>query len=114
MKPPATDTGDPGTVHPPRHNWRPTVVQGGAVWLLLTAVFAAPLGATAQLGAGLVGLCTAPIVPVALYCDYRQTQRHEKCAPGVGTYLRNLGHDVVTTLTERESLGSERGRLDRC
>jgi len=84
------------------------------MWVLLGVAMLLPLGGPAQFAVGIVGLFTAPVFPVALCCDYRQARAYGECAPGVGAYLRNLGHDVATTLTRRDPLGSARGRVSQC
>lgn len=111
--PPAGD-GPESATQRPTHNWRPTVVQGAALWLLLAVALAAPLGGALELGVALAGLFIAPVLPVALCCDYRQARRYGECSPGVVPYLENLGVDLATTLTRDEPLGSARGQAGEC
>ena len=98
----------------PVHNWRPTVVHGALLWLLLGVGFVLPLGGQFSLGLGIIALFVVPVFPVALCCDYRQARAAGECDPGLRAYLHSLGADVVTTVTEGESLGSERGRAEQC
>lgn len=97
----------------PTHNWRPTVVHGAAAWLLVglaaTVVQSGPLA----LGVTVAGVFVAPVLPVALYCDYRQARAVGSCDPGIAAYSRNLGRDVLTTLAGRGPLGSARWQCNR-
>jgi len=96
----------------PTHNWRPTVVHGAALWLLLSVAAALPLGGPLSLGIAALAVLAAPMFPVSLYCDYRQARARGECEPGVAAYARNLWRDVVTTVARRTPLGSERRLLD--
>jgi len=99
------------TTGQPTHNWRPTAVHGAALWLLLAVAAALPLGGPLTLGIAAVAVLAAPVLPVALYCDYRQARAYNKCSPGITAYAGNLWHDLVTTVREREPLGSARVRM---
>ena len=105
---------EPGAVagELPTHNWRPTVVHGAALWLLVGVAAALPLGGAFGFGLAVVAVFVVPVFPVALCCDYRQARALGECAPGVVAYGKNLGHDLLTTLVYREPLGSDRGLLD--
>ena len=96
----------------PAHNWRPTVVHGAALWLLLGIAAALPVGGPLTLGITVVAVLAAPAFPVALYCDYRQARASNRCDPGVAAYAGNLRHDLVTTVRDREPLGSARTRVE--
>lgn len=97
----------------PAHNWRPTVVHGAAAWLLVGLAATVVQSGPVTLGVTVAGVFVAPVLPVALYCDYRQARAVGSCGPGVVAYCRNLGRDVVTTLTGREPLGSARKQFGR-
>ncbi|WP_254279907.1 hypothetical protein [Haloarcula marina] len=93
----------------PPHNWRPTVVHGALLWVVLAvAATLVPAGNPLEIGVAVVGVFTGPVLPVALSCDYLQSRRAGACAPGLRAYLANVARDVRTTLTRGDSLGSER------
>ncbi|MDS0280885.1 hypothetical protein [Haloarcula onubensis] len=92
----------------PGHNWRPTVVQGALLWLVVGTAWLLPLAGPLSLGTAAVSVFVAPVLPVALCCDYRQARANGECGAGVGAYLRNLAADVLTTVRDREPLGSAR------
>ncbi|WP_324663386.1 hypothetical protein [Haloarcula sediminis] len=96
----------------PAHDWRPTVVHGAAAWLLVGLAAAVVQSGPVALGVTVAGVFVAPVLPVALYCDYRQARAAGSCDPGIAAYCRNLGRDVLTTLLAREPLGSGRTRFD--
>ncbi|MBX0297132.1 hypothetical protein [Haloarcula nitratireducens] len=97
----------------PSHNWRPTVVHGALLWALLLAVGApAPTGHPLSLGVSLVAVFAAPVLPVALFFDYRQARRVGTCDSGLVAYLGNLAWDVRTLFTRGDPLGSARREFD--
>ncbi|WP_135301878.1 hypothetical protein [Haloarcula amylovorans] len=99
----------------PTHNWRPTVVHGALLWTLLLAVGAlVPTGHPSSLGVTVVSVFATPVLPVALFFDYRQARRTGTCDPGVVAYLENLAWDVRTLLTHGDPLGSARRAFDTC
>ena len=99
----------------PAHNWRHTVVYGLVFWaVVLGAWVAVPAGHPFQLGVALSGLFAAPLLPVALCCDYRQAREFGTCDPGVRAYLANLATDLATAITGRRPLGDERREFTRC
>ena len=103
---------DRPTPGPPAHNWRPTVVQGGALWLLVGVAWLLPLSGPLALGTAVVSVFVAPVLPVALWCDYLQARAHGECNAGAGAYVETLARDVLTTVRDRDPLGSARRRLD--
>ncbi|MBV0903621.1 hypothetical protein [Haloarcula salina] len=99
----------------PTHNWRHTVVYGLVFWaVVIGAWIAVPAGHPFQLGVALSGLFAAPLLPVALCCDYRQARQFGTCEPGVRAYLANLATDLATALAGRRALGDERREFTRC
>ncbi|WP_277540094.1 hypothetical protein [Haloarcula laminariae] len=96
----------------PGHNWRPTVVHGAAAWLLVGLAATVVQGGPVELGVTVAGVFVAPVLPVALYCDYHQARAADACAPGLVAYGRNLARDLLTTLIAREPLGNGRTRFD--
>ena len=99
----------------PAHNWRHTVVYGAVFWTVVaTAWLAVPAGHPFQLGVTLSGLFAAPLLPVALWCDYRQARRVGTCDPGVRAYLSNLRRDITTAAIGRSALGDQRREFLRC
>jgi len=99
----------------PAHNWRHTVVYGVVSWTVVTAAWlAVPAGHPFQLGITLSGLFAAPLLPVALCCDYRQARRVGACDPGIRAYLSNLVRDIKTAVTGQSALGDQRREFIRC
>jgi hypothetical protein len=99
----------------PAHNWRHTVLYGVVSWAVVAAAWlAVPAGHPFQLGVTLSGLFAAPLLPVALCCDYQQARRVGTCDPGLRAYLSNLVRDVKTTVTGRSELGDQRREFIRC
>jgi len=100
-----------GVTTQPTHNWRPTVVHGAVLWLLLGVAATLARGGALTLGIAAVAVLAAPVFPVALYCDYRQARTRGECEPGIVAYARNLGRDVLTTIFHQTPLGSDRQLL---
>jgi hypothetical protein len=99
----------------PTHNWRHTVVYGVVFWAVVAAAWlAVPAGHPFQLGVTLSGLFAAPLLPVALCCDYRQARHVGTCDPGFRAYLSNLVRDVKTAATGQSALGDQRREFIRC
>jgi len=99
----------------PTHNWRHTVVYGAVFWAIVAAAWlAVPAGHPFQLGVTLSGLFAAPLLPVALWCDYRQARGFGTCDPGVQAYLSNLIRDIKTAGTGQSALGDQRREFLRC
>ncbi|KZX47342.1 hypothetical protein [Haloarcula sp. K1] len=99
----------------PTHNWRHTVIYGVVFWAVVAAAWlAVPAGHPFQLGVTLSGLFAAPLLPVALYCDYRQARRVGTCDPGLRAYLSNLVRDIKTAVTGQSALGDQRREFIRC
>lgn len=73
-----------------------------------------PTGHPLSLGVSLVTVFAAPILPVALFFDYRQARRVGTCDPGPVAYFHNLAWDVRTLLTRGDPLGSARRQFDTC
>lgn len=91
------------------------MVYGLVFWaVVLGAWVAVPAGHPFQLGVALSGLFAAPLLPVALCCDYRQAREFGTCDPGVRAYLANLATDLATAITGRRPLGDERREFTRC
>jgi len=95
----------------PEHNWRPTVVHGAALWLLLGVAAALPLSGPVEFGIAVAAVFVVPVLPVALCCDYLQARAYNECSPGVTAYASNLWQDVQTTVVHRTPLGSDRQLL---
>lgn len=118
MSCPPTDDGSwnrlarRGATGRPEHNWRPTVVHGAALWLLLGVAAALPLGAPVDLGVAAAGVLVVPALPVALWCDYRQARAYNDCGAGASAYVRNLARDVLSRVVDGEALGSARTRFE--
>jgi hypothetical protein len=99
----------------PTHNWRHTVIYGVVFWAVVAAAWlAVPAGHPFQLGVTLSGLFAAPLLPVALCCDYRQARRVGTCDPGLRAYLSNLVRDIKTAVTGQSALGDQRREFIRC
>lgn len=99
----------------PAHNWRHTVSYGLVFWAAVAAAWLlVPAGHPLQLGVVLSGLFAAPLLPVALCCDYRQARRIGACEPDVRAYLSNLGRDIATAIAGRRALGEERREFLQC
>jgi hypothetical protein len=99
----------------PAHNWRHTVVYGVVSWTVVaTAWLILPAGHPFQLGITLSGLFAAPLLPVALWCDYRQARGFGTCDPGPQAYLSNLVRDIKTAVTGQSDLGDQRREFLRC
>lgn len=99
----------------PTHNWRHTVVYGIVFWAVVAAAWlAVPASHPFQLGVTLSGLFAAPLLPVALWCDYRQARGFGTCDPGPRAYLSNLVRDIKTAGTGQSSLGDQRREFLRC
>ncbi|KOX93621.1 hypothetical protein [Haloarcula rubripromontorii] len=99
----------------PTHNWRHTLIYGVVFWAVVAAAWlAVPAGHPFQLGVTLSGLFAAPLLPVALWCDYRQARAVGTCDPGLRAYLSNLGRDIKTAGTGQSALGDERREFLRC
>jgi len=96
----------------PEHNWRPTVVHGAALWLLLGVAASLPLSGPVEFGIAVAAVFVVPVLPVALCCDYLQARAYNECSPGVSAYASNLWRDLMTTLWSREPLGSARTSLE--
>ncbi|GCF14270.1 hypothetical protein Harman_22050 [Haloarcula mannanilytica] len=79
-----------------------------AAWLVV------PAGHPFQLGVTLSGLFAAPLLPVALCCDYRQARHIGTCDPGPRAYLSNLARDIKTAVTGQSALGDQRREFLRC
>ena len=99
----------------PTHNWRHTVVYGVVFWAVVAAAWlAVPASHPFQLGVTLSGLFAAPLLPVALWCDYRQARGFGTCDPGLRAYLSNLIRDIKTAGTGQSALGDQRREFLRC
>jgi len=99
----------------PTHNWRHTVIYGVVFWAVVAATWlAVPAGHPFQLGVTLSGVFAAPLLPVALCCDYRQARRVGTCDPGLRAYLSNLVRDIKTAVTGQSALGDQRREFIRC
>ncbi len=73
-----------------------------------------PTGHPFQLGVTLSGLFAAPLLPVALWCDYRQAREFGTCDPGLQAYLSNLIRDIKTAGTGPSVLARQRREFLRC
>ncbi|MDS0220509.1 hypothetical protein NDI54_03990 [Haloarcula sp. S1AR25-5A] len=99
----------------PAHNWRHTVIYGAVFWAVVAAAWlVVPAGHPFQLGVTLSGLFAAPLLPVALCCDYRQARHVGTCDPGPRAYLSNLVRDIKTAVTGQSTLGDQRREFLRC
>ncbi|AUG48270.1 hypothetical protein BVU17_12330 [Haloarcula taiwanensis] len=99
----------------PTHNWRHTLIYGVVFWAVVAAAWlAVPTGHPFQLGVTLSGLFAAPLLPVALLCDYRQAREFGTCEPGLRAYLSNLARDIKTAGTGQSALGDERREFLSC
>ena len=99
----------------PTHNWQHTVIYGVVFWAVVAAAWlAVPAGHPFQLGVTPSGLFAAPLLPVALCCDYRQARGVGACGPGVRAYLSNLVRDIATAVTGQSALGDQRREFIRC
>ncbi|KAA9399941.1 hypothetical protein Har1130_02335 [Haloarcula sp. CBA1130] len=99
----------------PTHNWRHTVIYGVVFWAVVAATWlAVPVGHPFQLGVTISGLFAAPLLPVALYCDYRQARRVGTCEPGPRAYCVNFVRDIKTAVTGQSALGDQRREFLRC
>jgi hypothetical protein len=99
----------------PAHNWRHTVIYGVVFWAVVAAAWlVVPAGHPFQLGVTLSGLFAAPLLPVALCCDYQQARRVGTCDPGPRAYLSNLVLDIKTAVTGQSALGDQRREFLRC
>ncbi|MFB6224322.1 MAG: hypothetical protein ABEH86_11700 [Haloarcula sp.] len=99
----------------PVHNWRHTVIYGVVFWATVVGGWlVVPASHPLQLGVALSGLFAAPLLPVALYCDYHQARRGGTCDPGLRAYLSNLVRDITTAVTGRSGLGEQRREFIRC
>jgi len=99
----------------PAHNWRHTVIYGVVFWTVVVAAWlAVPSGHPFRVGVTLSGLFAAPLLPVALCCDYRQARGVGACGPGVRAYLSNLVRDIATAVTGQSALGDQRREFIRC
>lgn len=68
----------------------------------------------AAIGIALSMTLGAPLLPVALWADLRQTRRVSECPPATGAYLQNVLADILSSILNRTALGTERTALFNC
>ena len=100
---------------PPAATWRPTIVEGIAIWVAtLFGFILLPAGHPLVIGIALSTVLGGPLFPIALLADLRQTQTMSNCPPTLSEYSRNISTDILDSLLNQTALGTTRASLFNC
>ncbi len=96
-------------------NWRPVIAQGIAVWVAIAVALGfLPSSHPATIGIALSMVLGAPLLPISLWADLRQTRNASECPPTTGEYLENVCCDMIDSVSNRTALGAQRAMLYDC